>query len=343
MSDPSKFSLFKRSNGTYYILYMRDGRRRWKSTGCRVRSDALKALMKHESLFKEQLLSISLAKFAEDLIAYTTANYAKSTVTINRIALNHLQQIAGDCSLVSISPLHVDQYKTKRIKDEVSPVTINVELRALRTIFNVAIRWQHVERNPFTGMRLMSVPERTPAFLTRDDFQNLLNVIKEGWIRELVVFAVLTGMRRGEALNLKWKNVDLSRKIIHIETDSTFKTKAGKRRVVPMNETVFSLLSQKAMAYHGSDFVFTHDGEPIDAGYLTHRFKDYVSKTKLDGRLHWHSLRHTFASWLVQDGVSLFEVQKLLGHSSAEMTMIYSHLLPDQMHQTVNRIAIGLG
>jgi len=230
----------------------------------------------------------------------------------------------------------------KRLQDEVSPVTINVELRALRTAFNVAIRWELVEKNPFKGMRLVPVPERTPAFLTKDDFQRLLNVIKENWLRELVVFAVLTGLRRGEALNLRWKHVDFGRRIIQIESDSNFKTKAGKRRIVPMNETVFNLLSQKAVRSAGTECVFSSQDGAIDPSYLTNRFKDYVHQTNLDRRLHWHSLRHTFASWLVQDGVSLFEVQKLLGHSSAEMTMIYSHLLPDQMHQTVNRICFNL-
>ncbi len=61
-----------------------------------------------------------------------------------------------------------------------------------------------------------------------------------------------------------------------------------------------------------------------------------------DGRLHFHSLRHTFASWLVQDGASLYEVQKLLGHSNARTTQVYSHLAANEMHGTVNRIAITL-
>jgi integrase/recombinase XerD len=57
-----------------------------------------------------------------------------------------------------------------------------------------------------------------------------------------------------------------------------------------------------------------------------------------DKNLHFHSLRHTFASWLVQDGVSLYEVQKLLGHSSIAVTQVYSPLQPEQLHATVNRI-----
>jgi site-specific recombinase XerD len=61
-----------------------------------------------------------------------------------------------------------------------------------------------------------------------------------------------------------------------------------------------------------------------------------------DERLHFHSLRHTFASWLVQDEVSLDEVQKLLGHSSIKVTDVYNHLQTEQLHSTVNRIEISL-
>jgi site-specific recombinase XerD len=77
--------------------------------------------------------------------------------------------------------------------------------------------------------------------------------------------------------------------------------------------------------------------------WVSHKFKYYVYEARFsDDRLHFHSLRHTFASWLVQDGVSLYEVQKLLGHSSIAVTQVYSHLQPEQLHATVNRLKVGL-
>jgi len=76
--------------------------------------------------------------------------------------------------------------------------------------------------------------------------------------------------------------------------------------------------------------------------YLSKRFKRYVHIAGMNPKLHFHSLRHTFATWLVQDGVSLYEVQKLLGHSSIAVTQVYSHLQPEQLHATVNRIVVSL-
>ena len=63
-------------------------------------------------------------------------------------------------------------------------------------------------------------------------------------------------------------------------------------------------------------------------------------KTELNNKLHFHSLRHTFATWLVQDGVNIYEVQKLLGHSSVKVTEIYSHLVANELHNAVNKLSI---
>ncbi len=86
--------------------------------------------------------------------------------------------------------------------------------------------------------------------------------------------------------------------------------------------------------------MFTLNDKPLFRGWVQHLFKRYVRDLKLPERLHFHSLRHTFASWLVQDGATLYEVQKLLGHSSAKVTEVYSHLQPEELHSTVERIRL---
>ena len=339
MSELTKFSLFKRSNGFYYILFEEEGGRRWKSTGCSLKSDALSALTKFEQLLKTKPKTVRLSQFAKEYLEFANVNYAKPTVDIAKIALGHLKAVAGDCLLSTLTPRHLDRYKGKRLNEAVSPVTVNVELRALRSILNVALRWKLIDADPFAGVQLMKVPDMPPVFLTKEDFQKLGNVVKDTWLREVIVFAVLTGMRRGEIVNLRWQDIDLKRKVIFIQSSPMFSTKQGKCRTIPIGDACYRLLVTKSNQ-SSSEHVFTFQGGKIAESWLSHRFKHYVRVAGLPERLHFHSLRHTFASWLVQDGVSLFEVQKLLGHSSSEMTMIYSHLLPECMHQTVNRIAL---
>lgn len=341
MPSSSKFYLYKRSNSIYYIGYFDQGHLRWKSTRTSRKTEALKELSTFQSLFESQPSAKRLSAFISEFLALAETNYAKSTREIYRIALGHLQTIAGDIPLSSVTAQHLDLYTGHRM-ESVKHVTINVEQRALRSAFNTAMRWKLIPSNPFSRQKLVSVPEQTPIFFTRQDFQKLLAVITDQWLKEIVVFATLTGLRRGELLNLRWQDVDLKRRVVQIQSNPTFKTKQGQKRVIPLNDTAFYLLQGK----HGKDtseYIFTLNGKKIFDDWLTHAFKQAVRDAKLQNeRLHFHSLRHTFASWLVQDGASLYEVQKLLGHSSSKITEVYSHLEPEQLHGTVNRISIEM-
>ncbi len=108
-----------------------------------------------------------------------------------------------------------------------------------------------------------------------------------------------------------------------------------------MSEVVFQLLWNKAQS-STSKYVFTVNGRNICKDWVTHRSKYYVRKANLDSKLHFHSLRHTFATWLVQEGVSIYAVQKLLGHSSISVTQVYSHLAASELHGAVNKISVSL-
>ena len=87
-----------------------------------------------------------------------------------------------------------------------------------------------------------------------------------------------------------------------------------------------------------TEYVFEVEGRKLSGYWLSHKLKKYVRTLGLQENLCWHALRHTFASWLVQDGVSIYEVQKLLGHADVSTTQIYSHLQPETLHRTVERL-----
>jgi integrase len=348
MSTPSKFSLFKRSNGIYYILFVQDGKTVWKSTGVTLKSDALKALTQFRELLKDKQDIVTLTQFRDEFIPFAEGNYSKATVEFYRNSLNHLISMTGDVSLPSLTMQHLDQYKVKRLNDckgksdeKVSAVTVNRELQALRAAMNTAGSWKKLESNPFSNMQQVKIPEKQPHYFSRADFQKLISTIKENWLKEVIIFAVLTGMRRGEILNLRWQDVDLRRKLITIQSNPTFKTKQGKRRVIPMSEVVYNMLNGKRV-YNIAEYIFHINGTKIYDDHASKKLKNYVSDIGLNGKLHFHSLRHTFASWLVQDGVSLYEVQKLLGHSNISVTQVYSHLQPETLHNTVNKISLQL-
>jgi len=339
MSVPSKFSLFKRSNGFYYILFEKDGKRKWKSTRATLKTDALKALTEFKDLLASRQVEVTLSKFIDTFLPFARVNYSKCTVDFYEQALNRLRSMVGDRSLSCLTMQHLDQYKVKRLSEKKSAATVNRDLQALRAAMNTATSWKLIKANPFSKMRQVQIPDTQPTYFTKSDFQTLMKGIADQWLKELIIFAALTGMRRGEITNLRWEDVDLKQRLIVIQSNPTFKTKHGKRRILPMNDIVFNLLAAKA-GRATYEYVFHIGGRKIYDDHACKKLKKYIRQAGLNNRLHFHSLRHTFASWLVQDGVSLYEVQKLLGHSNIAVTQVYSHLLPEGLHSTVNRISL---
>jgi integrase len=334
----SRFKLFKRSNGTWYIVYDADGRTRWKSTGCALKSEAIRVLTNFEELTSRKIDETTLSKFKVEFLAFANSIYSAGTTAIYKFVLDRFEDLVGDVLLSKVTPRHADVYKTHRLKT-IKPVTVNIELRSLRAAFNTALRWKLLVENPFKGIRLVPIDEAFPVYFSKTDFQKLLDIIKETWLRELVLFAAVTGMRQGEILNLCWEKVDMLRRLVLIEGTRNFRTKLGRKRFIPLNDIAIEVLKLR-QRNSPSLYVFSLNGSQIKQDWVTHLFKKYVRKAGLNDRLHFHSLRHTFASWLVQKGATLYEVQKLLGHSDSKMTEVYSHLQPQQLNSAVNMISL---
>jgi integrase len=335
--------LSKSTSGVYQLYYKDPaGHRQKVSTRTTSKIHAVEFLrtfdLEHAQATKP--LRKRLKEFAEEFLEYARATYAPLTRDMYRRSIAHLQAQVGDKYLQEISPREIDLYKAKRLS-QVRPASVNIELRCLKAAFNTSIRWKLLNDNPCAGIRMVPVPDQAPTFLTAEEFQQLISIMDEKWLQEVVLLAAVTGLRRGEIVNLRWTQVDLERRVLNIQSAGNFKTKKGRRRTVPLHSAAVILLKSKVG--ESADFVFTLKGKQLYEDWITRLFKRYVRKAPLkDKRIHFHSLRHSFASWLVQHGSSLYEVQRLLGHSSSITTQVYSHLLTDQMHDTVERIPMSL-
>jgi integrase len=332
--------LFKRSNGIYYIRFFLRGKRHAKSTGERLKPRAARALINFELDWDSNKDTLLLSEFQSQLLDLIQSDCSPSTVRIYDRSLSQFQTIAGNICLSSITPLHVDRYKAARLKT-ISPMSVNIELRALRAAFYRAVRWNLLPEatNPFRRLVLARVPSVQPAYLSRQEFARLLNFVPERWLREILVVAVSTGLRQGELLNLKWTDVDFESATIHVQSREDFQTKAGKQRLVPMNLSTVQILFTRSQE-KSNDYVFSIKGRRVEGTFLSHRFKKCVRRAGLSEKLHFHSLRHTFATWLVQQQVPIYDVQKLLGHSSISVTQVYAHLASSELHRAVEKIEI---
>ena len=331
------------SNGIYYLFFFDElGKRQCVSTRCKLKTDALKFLQdfkRTEQERKVKVLRVSLSQFKEDYLRYSAGVHTPKTQESNKTALEQLVKVVGDIPLHRMGVREIENFLAVKKRDA-SGWTARKYYIALASAFEKAKQWNLLVSNPFRQVEKPKVPELQPVFLNKEEFKALLKVMKKDF-RELCVCAVSTGLRLSELTALQWPDIDLARKVIHVHNSDTFTTKSKKNRVVPMSEQLFRLFAERN-EHATSELVFHLNGQRMTKDCVSKTFKRYVRLARLNDKLHFHSLRHTFASWLVQDGVSLYEVQKLLGHSSSKVTEVYSHLQPEQLHGTVNRLNVSL-
>ena len=338
----TKYYLYRRNNGIYYIGKKVEGKIQWKSTGESLVSQARKILQDADELFVEKNTRITtLSEFINEFYPYIKVNLAPTTFSVYKRAFEQFQKRFGNILLTSITARHFDQFKTSRVS-EIKPMSVNQELRTLKAALNVAVRWDLIAKNPFVGQKMLFAPGKMPSFFTAVEIQKVVAIMPEPILKEIIMFTAMTGLRRGEVVNLRWCDVDMDRQTIRIQTSANFKTKQGKFRILPLHSVAFYIISRR-MEEEKSEYVFTRIGRPLTGDWVSKELKHYINKAGLsDKDLHFHSLRHSFASWLVQSGVSLYEVQKLLGHSNIAVTQIYSHLQTEYLHTSVNKIQISL-
>ena len=193
-----------------------------------------------------------------------------------------------------------------------------------------------MNQNPFAGIKLNRVPHNIhPKFLSVEELRRLRVAAGDNTrIRRAIDFGLLTGMRRDEMVHVQWSDVDLERGVVLVQNKDDFRTKSRKSRIVPVNESLRSLLTRlKTPVSLPSDRVLN-----ISYGWLGRRFKQAVRDAGLDESNSLHALRHTFASHLIMNGVDITSVQTILGHHSVTVTQIYLHLDPNYLKRTVEKL-----
>ncbi len=284
--------------------------------------------------------SISLTEYAKEFLEYSAGVHTKKTRKTYETAFRELIRVEGDRLLDKTGIREIEHFLGVK-KLEASEWTSRKYYIALRSAFEKAIQWELIKENPFRKVKKPKPPDVIPAYFNEKEFALFLSAVEDKDFRELCITGLLAGFRLGELLALRWTDIDFAAKTILIQNSEVFTTKSKRSRVVPMSEELRRLLTERKENIRHETVTVFHDtqGKPMKEGTVSQRFKRYVRRAGLNDKLHFHSLRHSFASGLVMSGVSLYQVQKLLGHSTSRTTEIYSHLLPQQLHKEVNGLA----
>ena len=260
------------------------------------------------------------------------ANYPRE-----RTSVRTLKAFFGTPTLHQVTPKRIVAYKNHRYADGVKPATINRELATLKKAFNLARReWEWCEDNPVCRVSMEQEHNTRDRWLTVEEETRLLKAAAP-WLRELMVFAIHSGMRMGEILDLTWDGVDLFRRTVTV-----FKSKNGERRTIPLNQTALELLKHQCGSRSmDTALVFPSEAQTrLNASNISRSLNLALEKAKMTD-FHFHDLRHTCATRMVQAGVDLYKVQRLLGHKSPIMTQRYAHHYPESLRDGVEALDVG--
>ena len=289
----------------------------------------------------EKKLSITLDEF------YNTyfLKIAQNNKAIHTLKSEHsyyknwIYPSLGCKPMKDITLIELEQLKANFFEQQKSPKTINYIFAILSQILSSAIKLGYLQgSNPASQLTKIKFDNQRTRFLTVNEAHLLLNALKESsnQLYEISMLSLYCGLRAGEIFNLCWSDIDLDNKILTLRD-----TKNTKTRNIYMTENIYLMLCQKAEHIAESPYVFTtKDGNKINE--VSNTFARVVDSLKLNEgitdnrqKVVFHTLRHTYASWLAQMGTDLYVVQKLMGHSSFAMTQRYAHLSPETLKKAV--------
>lgn len=220
--------MFLSKVGKIYHIYFTNpntGKRTKISTKEKTKRNALRYLYSFGNKQRPKNVRKSLIEFKLEILHYANIHYSKSTIDLFKRSLDNLITINGNIMVNYLQNLHIEKYKAERLLKGASRTTVNMEFRALRSMFNTGIILRLLENNPCTGVKKLSVPEKEILAFTEKEIEEILNNIQEQPLLAIVQIALYTGCRINEILNLQWREVDLENRILTISNKAKFSNK----------------------------------------------------------------------------------------------------------------------
>ncbi len=239
----------------------------------------------------------------------------------------------GNKPMIQVTPEDIENLIQRMTTENKSPATVNHIIISLQKLYRYALEREYITgKNPVKLIKKLKTDNKRERFLSKEEVDLLMSAIKikSEQLYEMAMVSLWCGLRASEIFKLTWADIDLTQGIISVKD-----TKSSKNRAAFMPDTLKQLFIAKkgrAINKKQSDLLFpAQNGKEIQK--ISHTFNRVVQELHLNKditdsrqKVVFHTLRHTYASWLVQSGVDLYTVQKLMGHSNISMTERYAHL-----------------
>lgn len=325
-------ALYKRGD-TWWINITHRGKRIQKTCGTK---DKIAAQQHHDKL-KAELWKVDKLEekpqrtWKEAVVRWFAESQHKRSLRDDKAHVRWLDQFLGDLYLSDITKNKIDSIASKKEKEGVKPASVNRMLALVRGILRrAANEWEWIDKVPM--IRLRQEENKRIRWISREEAGQLIAALPPH-LSAMVTFSLATGLRRANVTGLKWQDIDLIRRHALIHPDQA---KAKKAIAVPLNEDAVIVLRNQ-LGKH-KEYVFAYQGKRINQ-VNTKAWQKALHKAGINN-FRWHDLRHTWASWHIQNGTTLQELQLLGGWSSFDMVLRYAHLSSDHLKNAAKRISI---
>lgn len=337
--------LSKISNGTYYLYYKKeDGNKTRVSCGTKSKSEAMKFLTQFDAKLKKEAITpttISLGEFRDQFLNHIEVTHTPTSYRMVKQSFKELIVYLGGRSILlnEITQRTMETFLFSKF--QVAKHSAHLKYRNLKAAFNKAVEWDLIPTNPFAKIRMPKIPETQPAYINKEQLEKIVKEEPKQQLKDIYTIAFYTGMRRGELCNLTWPCIDLENNFIKVSNTETFTTKSKRERQIPMTKVVREILERMKLenVNNAVGHLFSLDSKnAIDGNYVCRKFKDAVQCAELSSRIHFHSLRHSFCSALVEKGVNVFHIKQLAGHQSISVTERYTHLRKESLNEAMKSL-----
>jgi integrase/recombinase XerD len=289
----------------------------------------------------QEQIKYNLYDLKVEVLEYAKNNMANSTYELYKKAINNLISFLGNKRIASVSYLELERFKNHRA-ETVSKTSANMEIRTIKAIMNFAVKSDFILKNPAANIKQFRLPEKEKMSFSNQDLEQVFNVITDPIIGRIVMFALNTGLRLSEILNIQIKDINYEERYLTIRNKADFKTKTGKIRLIPFSEGSERIVNPYK-GKSGDRYLFSFKGTyRLNKDYVSQKFKKYLRAANLPEKFHFHCLRHTFITNLIKNGVPINFVKELAGHSDIQTTMGYIHIEIDNLRKTMDDYKLAI-
>ena len=358
-------TITKTKEGTWRAQIQVDGERLGNTL--RTRKQAVEWIRGIKNEFERGLsidgISLFYGKFLDEWLIVKKQSVAEQTWSYyGQIIKDYIKPNLGYLRIREITSRKIQKFYNDMVENGVGLRTIEKSHTRIHASLNAAVRYGMIPSNPDNGTEPPKPKKKEMKFLNKEEVHKFLKVAKENEDRNYVLYylAIVTGMRQGELLGLKWKNVDLDEGIISVNQNlkripggglilDKPKTKTSIRSIKIGKESIKVMRNQNRKLefekknnkelWKDDGFVFPSTiGTAMDPSALVKKFKLSLKRAGLQ-RIRFHDLRHTSASLMLNNGIDIFVASKRLGHAKPSITLdVYGHLLSSAQNEVADKI-----